>query len=197
MIRELYYFLAAIMYKRRVGTLGKQTKLRFGGRILSGQYVHLADGVGLEKGFTLAVYPSFGGKDNPVMNGQGKGIRLDENGSYNRNLTIYCADSVYIGKNVMFGSNVLISDNEHGTDPSLDIPYREQPLVTKPVSIGDGCWVAEDAKILSGTKIGEKCIIAAGAVVKGVFPDRCVLAGVPARIVRTWSEKDHKWVKPE
>lgn len=196
MVKKIYYFLASVFYKYRVASLGKGCKLRFGGRILGGNYVHLANGVEIEKGFTLAVYPSFGGKDNPVKNGQGKGIQLEENGSYNRNLTIYCANSVRIGKDVMFGSNVLISDNEHGTDPSTETPYRFQPLTTKPVSIGDGCWIAEDAKVLCGSQIGERSIVAAGAVVKGIFPDRCILAGIPARIVRTWSEEEHQWVKP-
>lgn len=197
MLKEIYYKLAALFFRPQVKHLGQGCKLRMNGRVLGGQYVHLADGVGLEKGFVLAVYPSFGGKDNPVKDGGVKGIWLGENGSYNRNLTIYCADTVRIGRDVLFGSNVLVSDNEHGTDPEGERPYRDQRLRATPVEIGDGCWVAEDVKILRGTTIGEKCIVAAGAVVKGKFPPRCVIAGVPAKVIRTWDPETKQWVRPK
>ena len=38
--------------------------------------------------------------------------------------------------------------------------------------------------ILDGTKIGNKCIVAAGAVVKGTYPDNVIIGGVPAKIIR-------------
>jgi acetyltransferase-like isoleucine patch superfamily enzyme len=42
--------------------------------------------------------------------------------------------------------------------------------------------------ILPGAQIGEHVVVAAGAVVRGQVPDRCVVAGVPARIVKRWVE---------
>jgi acetyltransferase-like isoleucine patch superfamily enzyme len=40
--------------------------------------------------------------------------------------------------------------------------------------------------ILPGTTIGEHVVVAAGAVVRGDIPSHCVVAGVPARVVRRW-----------
>jgi acetyltransferase-like isoleucine patch superfamily enzyme len=40
--------------------------------------------------------------------------------------------------------------------------------------------------VLPGAQIGEHVVVAAGAVVRGTIPDRCVVAGVPARIIRRW-----------
>jgi len=54
-----------------------------------------------------------------------------------------------------------------------------------PVTIGDDVWVGGGAKILGGTVIGDGCTVAAGAVVKGTFPPNSVIAGVPARVIRT------------
>jgi acetyltransferase-like isoleucine patch superfamily enzyme len=56
------------------------------------------------------------------------------------------------------------------------------------VRIGSGSWLGANVVILPGTQIGEHVVVAAGAVVRGEVPDRCVVAGVPARIVRRWVE---------
>jgi acetyltransferase-like isoleucine patch superfamily enzyme len=45
-----------------------------------------------------------------------------------------------------------------------------------------------NAVILPGAQVGEHVVVAAGAVVRGDIPDRCVVAGVPARVVRRWIE---------
>lgn len=197
MLKELYYKITSILIKPKVASMGKDCKIRMKGRILSGKYVHLADAVEIENNYTIAVYPSFGGKDNPVLNDPDKGVWLGERGSYNRNLTIYCADRVFIGKDVLFGSNILVTDNEHGTNPEGNVSYRHQPLNAREVSIGNGCWIGEGAIILSGTSIGEKSIVAAGAVVKGDFPGMSIIAGVPAKIIRIWSSEKKQWIKPE
>lgn len=197
MLKKIYYKLAENFFRLQVKSLGVGSKLRFQGRVLGGDYVHMAPGVEIEKGWTIAVYPEYGGRDNPVKLASDKGVWLGERGSYNRNLTIYCADSVKIGRDVMFGSYVLVTDNEHGTDPASEVPYRFQPLKTSPVEIGDECWIAEGVRILAGTRIGEKSIVAANAVVKGEFPLYAMIAGMPARVVRVWDFGTNKWVRPK
>ena len=52
------------------------------------------------------------------------------------------------------------------------------------MSIGAGSWLGAGAIILPGARIGRNVVVAAGSVVRGEVPDRCVVAGVPARIVR-------------
>lgn len=52
------------------------------------------------------------------------------------------------------------------------------------VSIGDGCWIGTGVTILGGTVIGKASMIAAGAVVRGDFPDRVLIGGVPGRVLR-------------
>lgn len=50
--------------------------------------------------------------------------------------------------------------------------------------IGNNCWIGAKTTILDGTIIGNHCVVAAGAVVKGIFPDNVIIGGVPARIIK-------------
>ena len=61
-----------------------------------------------------------------------------------------------------------------------------------PVTIGDNVWVAANATILPGVKIGEGAVIAAGAVVTEDIPANVMAAGIPARVIKqlqTFSER--------
>ena len=50
-------------------------------------------------------------------------------------------------------------------------------------------WIGANAILLAGTKISEDSIIGAGSVVKGSFPQNCIIAGNPAKVVK----KDRTW----
>jgi len=69
------------------------------------------------------------------------------------------------------------------------------------VAVGDGSLIGMGATVLGGTRIGARCLIAAGAVVPPGLdvPDDSVVMGVPGRIVRATTEKERaylKWVAP-
>ena len=55
-----------------------------------------------------------------------------------------------------------------------------------PVLIGTGSWLGTGVVVLPGSRLGRNVVVGAGAVVRGTFPDHCVIAGVPARIVRRY-----------
>jgi acetyltransferase-like isoleucine patch superfamily enzyme len=55
-----------------------------------------------------------------------------------------------------------------------------------PIRIGSDVFVGTRATIMPGVSIGDRCIVAAGAVVTRSVPDGYVVAGVPARIISTW-----------
>lgn len=193
---KLYYLFSSLYYKTKFNHLGKRTEFRFGSTVLNGDYVSVGDDVHAGSGFVLAVYPEFGGVDNPVKSRKGLGVVIKDRVFFNRNCTIYCADNVEIGEDVLFGSGILITDNNHGMDASCELSYMEQPLSTRKVVVGDGSWIGERAIILSGSIIGKRCIIAANSVVTGgVYPDNSMLAGSPAKIIRTWSDVEKKWVR--
>jgi acetyltransferase-like isoleucine patch superfamily enzyme len=61
---------------------------------------------------------------------------------------------------------------------------------TAPVEIGAYSFVGAHATVLPGTKIGRGCLVSAGSLVKGEFPDFSILAGAPAKVVGDTRELD-------
>jgi acetyltransferase-like isoleucine patch superfamily enzyme len=93
--------------------------------------------------------------------------------------------SVSVGDDVQTGPYVYITDQNHAyEDP--DQPIGRQWPVEAGVSIGAGSWLGAHAVVLPGAVIGRNVVVAAGAVVRGEVPDHCVVAGVPARVVRRY-----------
>lgn len=89
-----------------------------------------------------------------------------------------------IGDDCIFGNYVSIHPENHNYSDRTK-PIRLQGVNSHGgVKIGNNCWIGAKATILDGTKIGNNSIVAAGAVVKGAFPDNVIIGGVPARILK-------------
>jgi Hexapeptide repeat of succinyl-transferase len=94
-----------------------------------------------------------------------------------------------IGDDVFTGPYVYVTDQNHCyADP--DVPVGRQMPLNSAVSIGSGSWLGAGAVVLPGARIGRNVVIAAGSVVRGTVPDHCVVAGVPARVVRSYVPGD-------
>ncbi|HEY1674315.1 MAG TPA: acyltransferase, partial [Streptosporangiaceae bacterium] len=94
-----------------------------------------------------------------------------------------------IGDDVFTGPYVYITDQNHEyADP--DVPIGRQWPANAPVSIGAGSWLGAGAIVLPGSCIGRHVVVGAGSVVRGQVPDHCVVAGVPARIIRSYVAGD-------
>jgi len=91
--------------------------------------------------------------------------------------------SIEIGDDVHTGPYVYITDQNHGYENPDEVVHTQWPHDV-PVAIGRGSWLGTGVVILPGTTLGENTVVAAGAVVRGTFPDRCVIGGVPAKILR-------------
>jgi acetyltransferase-like isoleucine patch superfamily enzyme len=101
--------------------------------------------------------------------------------------------SIELGDDIQTGPYVYITDQNHGyEDP--EAPVGLQPTVERPVRIGSGSWIGANAVILPGADLGRNCVVAAGAVVRGKFPDHTVVAGVPAKVIRVL--KGGAWQPP-
>lgn len=92
--------------------------------------------------------------------------------------------SCYIGQDCVIGSSVhiLSGKHQHGFS-SIDKPIREQDGIYEKISIGNDCWIGNQSTILAS--IGNHCIVAAGSVVVDEVPPRSIVAGNPARIIKT------------
>jgi acetyltransferase-like isoleucine patch superfamily enzyme len=91
---------------------------------------------------------------------------------------IVAAERISIGSDVLIAAYSTIRDQDHGIAPGL--PYRTQPLTTKPIIIRDNVWLGANAVILKGVDVGDGAVIGAGAVVRTGVPSRHLAVGVPA-----------------
>ena len=94
---------------------------------------------------------------------------------------------VEIGDGVRIGAHTSILGFNHGIDP--DVPVFRQPLTSKGVTIGDDVWVGAHVVVLDGVHVGDRAVLAAGAVVTRDVPAGAVVGGNPARVIR-WRVPD-------
>lgn len=93
--------------------------------------------------------------------------------------------SIVIEDGCLLSEHVYISDHAHGMDPEGGL-IVDQRLVSKgPVRIGAGSFVGYRVCILPGVILGKHCIVGANSVVTHSFPDFSVIAGCPARLIRS------------
>lgn len=128
-----------------------------------------------------------------------KTLSIGENARIGDYVHINADERVTIGDNVLIASKVFISDASHGMykGKNQSSPYSNPSLretITAPVVIGDNVWIGENVVILSGSKIGNGCIIGANTLVNGEdFPDNTIIVGSPARIIKKYNEETQEW----
>lgn len=97
---------------------------------------------------------------------------------------LHAAGGLTIGQDVGIGPGVKIITSYH-EEAGRGVPILHAPIAFEAVEIGDGTDLGVNAVILPGTRLGRGVQVGAGAVVKGEFGDFAVIAGVPARLLRT------------
>lgn len=119
--------------------------------------------------------------------GEGVVIRCQVNITFPWRLAI--GDHVWIGDEVFIlsladvriGSNTCISQRAFLCTGSHDFSRETFDLITRPIVIGDGCWVGAQAFVGPGVTFGSSSRCLAGAVVAKDVPSGVTVAGVPAK----------------
>jgi acetyltransferase-like isoleucine patch superfamily enzyme len=105
-------------------------------------------------------------------------IRIGSGSYLNRNTEIVAAVSVEIGRDCKIGRDVIVMDTDQHALPG-------RSLDALPVVIEDRVWIGARAIVLKGVRIGHDSVVGAGAIVTRTVPPRSVVAGQPARIIRS------------
>lgn len=148
---------------RPLGFIGKKFRYFCAARFIKS----IGHNVNIEKGASFA---------NSVTIGDNSGIGV------NAVLT----DEVYIGKNVMMGPDCMIYTSNHKF--MKETRSYEGFTQIRPVIIEDDVWIGARCIILPGVKIGKGSTIGAGSVVSKEVPPYSVVAGNPARVVKSLIE---------
>jgi maltose O-acetyltransferase len=97
------------------------------------------------------------------------------------------AHPVSIGRNTLLAPDVKIYTASHASHPDERLHDNKACEEYRwPVTIGENCWIGGGATICPGVTIGDGVTVAAGAVVTKDIKDRCLVAGLPARVVKRW-----------
>jgi len=103
--------------------------------------------------------------------------------------TIYSRAEIVIGDYTNIGGNTKILDHDfHPVDPIARMNNDEEMIGKKEIKIGKNVFIGCNSIILKGTVLGDNCVVGAGSVVSGKFPDGVIIAGNPAKIIKTVGE---------
>ncbi len=112
----------------------------------------------------------------------GYNIRLGRNVFINYHCIFLDCAPIDIGNDVQIGPAVQLYTAQH----PLEADVRRSGLESaRPIRIGNDVWVGGGAVVLPGVTIGDRSVVGAGSVVVHSIPADCVVAGNPARVVRT------------
>ena len=110
----------------------------------------------------------------------GKNLTLGKDVFINMGCRFQDTGGITIGDETLIGHGSILTTLNHGVDPD-----RRADMIPAPVVIGRKVWLGAGVTIVPGVTIGDGAIVGAGAVVTKDVPANAIVAGVPAKVVRT------------
>lgn len=104
------------------------------------------------------------------------------------NIGAEIGDNTMIDMNAVLGARATVGKNAHVGAGAVLAGVLEPPSAT-PVIIEDGVLIGANAVVLEGVKVGKNSVVAAGAIVTEDVPEGVVVAGAPAKIIKSKDEK--------
>lgn len=126
----------------------------------------------------------------PFYTDFGKNITVGKNVFINACCHFQDQGGITLGDNCLVGHNVVFATLNHGFAPE-----ERQSMLLAPIVVGRNVWIGSNSTILQGVTIGDNSIIAAGSVVTKDVPANAIVAGVPARFIRSISPEEEKQQK--
>lgn len=163
--------LCARWHLRRADAVGPRVRLRGRpavanrGRMVIGDRVQLVSTIA-----TLELVTEPGGC-----------LEIGSRSLVNFGCSLVAHELVRIGDGCQIGPYTMLLDNDyHHVDPDRRL---ERPP-SRPIVLGDNVWIGARSIVLPGVTIGRDSCVGAGSVVTRDVPERCLVAGVPARTIR-------------
>lgn len=168
---RLVWGVRHLLYKLRAGRLEGFGYLGRPSFVKGFKRFHAGPGLGLFPGWRIEI---IGGR-----------VDIGRNVRIGGNLLLNCGSGVTIGDNVTLSANVFIGTTDYEISADLKQGFRDWPTVERSVSIGACSFIGFGAVLLPGTTLGAGCVVGANAVVRGGFAPGSVIAGNPAKVIRS------------
>lgn len=167
--------------RKQFRQFGKGALVSHNVRLVNPSYISIGNGSSIDERTVLSAWDLYE-KDQFTPE-----IIIGNNTNIGADCHITAINRIVIGNGVLIGKKITISDNSHGstTVDQLNIPpIKRRMISTGPVIIDDNVWIGDKATILPGVHIGLSSIIAANSVVTCDVPAGCIVAGIPAKIIK-------------
>ena len=133
----------------------------------------LSELIGTAVDSSTAIFP-------PFYTNFGRFIELGKNVFINHDCSFLDMGGITVEDDVMIGPKVSLITENHPLDPT-----DRKTVLPKAIVVKRNAWIGAAATILPGVTIGENAVVAAGSVVSRDVPPNTVVAGVPAKVVKT------------
>lgn len=138
-------------------------------------------------GKRVRIFPSL----RAECHGEGR-LFIHNNISIGQGFHVTCMGDLHIHEGTLITGYVSITDIEHDYE-DVGVPVFDQGTTWKRTEIGRNCFIGMGARIQAGTVLGDGCIVGANAVVRGNFPDYCVIVGAPGRVIKRYDPLMKQW----
>jgi len=128
-------------------------------------------------------------------------ITLGDSCSFSDGVHISCIERIEIGDGVLVGSNVYIGDHSHGiyggpAQSTPKMPPAKRPLGGGgPVVIKSNVWIGDNVVIVGPVTIGAGAVIGANTVVRRDVAPASMVAGTPAKVIKSYDSAVSQWIK--
>lgn len=185
--QKAYSLLSYLRYAHRFKTYGWGSVIAEPDRMFGLKSARIGEKVLILHHLRMEVITEYGGKKFTPD------LVIGDGTSVGQNFHVVANDSLIIGASVTISGNVFISTATH-CYKQPGVAVSEQELEADRVEIGDYSFIGFGASIQPGVILGKQCIVGTNAVVlKGIYPEYSVLAGVPAKIIRRYNKDKNRW----
>ncbi len=178
-----------IWIRNFIGHVGKDVKIAMPCSLQGGGYekVSIGDNTDIQRFSVIGSWKNYGNQTFEPSITIGRNCRI---GEYNQ---ISACNKITIGDGLLTGRYVYIGDNSHGglSKEGAYVPPAQRKLVSKgEISIGQNVWIGDKVTILANVHIGDNVIIGANSVVTKDVPSNCIVAGVPAKVIKMINDEE-------
>lgn len=117
---------------------------------------------------------------------------IHDNVSIGQNFHVIASSELHIDSGCLISGDVFVTDTDH-TYNDTELPVFDQPNKISPTRIGENCFIGIGVRIQAGTILGKGCVVGANSVVRGTFPEHCVIVGTPGHIVKRYDPESGQW----
>ncbi len=187
MTRRLSHYRDVIytMWLRNfVGSFGESSSFHYPCRFWGGgsKNIHIGNNTTIQAHCILGCWVKYAGETYSST------ITIGNDCNIGEHTHITSINKITIGDGLLTGRYVYIGDNSHGglsIDEASIHPISRKLVSKGEVIIGNNVWIGDKATILAGVTIGDNVIVGANSVVTNDIPSNTMVAGAPARIIKS------------